>query len=132
MFWRCKHCGKINDVLNSKSEEVQSLLRPDTYKAVCEGCGESSFESSFQPGPTLLDTVVDALAKEPSASRRVSDDNTVAIHDTPHVWGKPFDKVGSSVSTEKAPYALVEAMASVLGRGQSVIDIVSLDAPGAD
>jgi murine toxin len=136
MLWQCKHCGAINDVTTSKGEEVESLLSPGTFKSVCETCGEVSAVTQLNIAPTkpsaLLDIVAAALAKQPSATRLISEDNTVAVHDTPRIWGKPFGKVGTTVRVDEATGGLVEAMASVLGRGQSVIDIVSLDAPGAD
>jgi hypothetical protein len=134
MLWKCTHCGAINDVTTSKGEEVESLLSPGTFKSVCETCGEVSAVTQLKVAPTgpsaLLDVVAEAIAKEPSATRLVSDENTVAIHDTPRVWGKAFNKVGSTVRVDEAAGGLIEAMGGVLGRGQSVIDLVSLDAPG--
>jgi hypothetical protein len=131
MFWRCEHCGAVNDLLTLEGPEVESLLHPGKYKAVCESCGEvSKNPERFDQVTALFDTVAEALGKEPSATRLVSDENTVAVHDTPCVWGKPFDKVGTTVSVEDAPGRLVECMAKVLSRGRSVIDLVSLDAPG--
>ncbi len=132
MFWRCDHCGAINDILTLKGPEVESLLHERSYMAVCERCGKKSLhpERMDAPPTALFDLVETMLAKQPSASHLISDDNTVAVHDTPGVWGKAFDKVGSSVSVTKAPGSLVEAMAKIIGRGRSVIDIVSLDAPG--
>jgi len=131
MLWTCAHCGAVNDVTTSKSDEVESLLSPGTFKAVCEACGKASAIRDLRP-TGLFDLVATALAKEPSATHMISDDNTVEVHDTPHLWGKPFDKVGTTVAVDDAAAGLVRVMAQVLGRGQSVIDIVSLDAPGED
>jgi len=117
--------------LNLKGPEVESLLHEGSFKAVCERCGKASADPERMDTPSsLFDLVETALGKQPSASHLISEDNTVAVHDTPRVWGKPFDKVGTTVSVTAAPALLVETMAKVIVRGRSVIDIVSLDAPG--
>ncbi|HKE19049.1 MAG TPA: hypothetical protein VKB80_29445, partial [Kofleriaceae bacterium] len=77
--------------MNLKGPEVESLLHEGSFKAVCERCGKASADPERMDTPSsLFDLVETALGKQPSASHLISEDNTVAVHDTPRVWGKPF------------------------------------------
>jgi murine toxin len=131
MFWRCAWCGAINKAFRGSAE---GLLKPGSFKAICPHCGTTTPKPKQAPEPTplTLEAVDVSLAKEPTATHLISEDNSVEVLDTPRLWGEAFDEIGKSDAVSKAAGDLVERMGAILQGGRSVIDIVSLDAPGKD
>lgn len=130
-YWRCEFCGAVN---RERSSESESLLQSGQHKTICSSCGTTSKapQAAKPPPSSLFDEVVAAVADQPTATRRVSTANQVVVLDTPQLWGEDFAAVGKSVDPGRATGKLVERMGDVIATGRSVIDIVSLDAPGED
>lgn len=77
----------------------------------------------------LFDLVVQTVANEAQDSRRVSQYNSILIHDTPLIWGKAFDSIQHDTGLSGAAMKLSRSMADIISGGKKLIDIVSLGAP---